>query len=251
MIICEIGLNHLGDESYSKYYFDTLSKSHCDAISYQIREPEAYNDQRYKGYQLSLEHYYKLKSISKKKFGFALADHNLLDEIDQIDPDFYKVLSWDLNNYEYIDRLLDKTDNNIYVSTGTSSINDLNNFFSRYGENNQINFIHTQLTEKPEDANLKAIKVLSRKFSYGIGYGNHCSNLKLILASIAFEPKDIWFYVKGNISDNKYFKDNRKTYPDDSWAVSLDMVDSIINDIKTISLSVGDGLKSGINTQGY
>jgi len=42
MIVCEVGLNHLGNEEYSTMYVEKLSKSNCDAISYQIREPEFY-----------------------------------------------------------------------------------------------------------------------------------------------------------------------------------------------------------------
>ena len=251
MIFCEIGLNHLGNENFSRYYFDYLSKSNCDAISYQIREPQAYKESRYSGYELSLEHYAELRQISTKKFGFALADHNILDEIEEINPDFYKVLSWDLQNHIFIDHLLNKTDKNIYVSTGTSSMKDLNDFFLRYGNNEKINFIHTQLTEHPSDANLKAIKTLSEKFVYGIGYGNHCNNLNLILTSIAFEPSDIWFYVKEDKKDHDYFLPGRKYYPDDSWAVGLSDVNSMIENINTITTSIGDGEKLSTNTIGY
>ena len=42
MIVCEVGLNHLGNEEYSTMYVEKLSKSKCDAISYQIREPKFY-----------------------------------------------------------------------------------------------------------------------------------------------------------------------------------------------------------------
>ena len=40
---------------------------------------------------------------------------------------------------------------------------DLDSFFNRYNNNDRINFIHTQLTGKPQDANLKAIPFLKNK----------------------------------------------------------------------------------------
>ena len=55
MIVCEVGLNHLGNEEYSTMYMEKLSKSKCDAISYQIREPKFYAKDKYKDYE-NLQH---------------------------------------------------------------------------------------------------------------------------------------------------------------------------------------------------
>ena len=121
MIFCEVGLNHLGDENFSNYYLNYLSSSNCDAISYQIREKEAYLDPKYSGYELSLEHYNSLKKKSKKMFGIALANTNLVNDIEMINPDFYKVLSWDLSNYDFIDDLLSKTDTAFFVALSRTS----------------------------------------------------------------------------------------------------------------------------------
>ena len=66
MIVCEVGLNHLGNEEYSTMYMEKLSKSKCDAISYQIREPKFYAKDKYKDYELSFDHYQGLiKSTDK------------------------------------------------------------------------------------------------------------------------------------------------------------------------------------------
>ena len=35
MIICEVGLNHQGDEKYSTKYTEKLCRTNCDAITYQ------------------------------------------------------------------------------------------------------------------------------------------------------------------------------------------------------------------------
>ena len=163
---------------------------------------------------------------------------------EDLNPDFYKVLSWDLTNYSYIDRLLNETEKPIYVSTGTSSLDDLDNFFNRYGSNERISFIHTQLTKSPEDTNLKAIPFLQNRYPYGIGFGNHSENLNVILGSIVFEPQDIWFYVKDADFGWRY-------HPDEFWSVLVSDVDLMIENIKVIKSSLGDGLKTSINTKGY
>ena len=52
--------------------------------------------------------------------------------------------------------MLDNTNKDIHISTGTSSLNELDEFHKRYGSNNRINFIHTQLSKEAKDTNLKA-----------------------------------------------------------------------------------------------
>ena len=42
MIICEIGLNHLGSEKNANNYLRLISKSNVDAFSFQIREKKYY-----------------------------------------------------------------------------------------------------------------------------------------------------------------------------------------------------------------
>lgn len=241
MIICEVGLNHLGDTDYSNLYFTKLLESDCDAITYQIREKEFYKRDKYKNFELSFDYYSSLISKSDdKKFGIALADKNLIDECESIGVDFYKVLSWDLNDYNYIYNLLNKTSKYIYVSTGTSSFDDLDKFYHEFGNTKRIGLVHTQLTQEVKDTNLKALSTLS-KFGFNVGFGNHCGNLNVIYSSLSFNPSDIWFYVKGL----------QKDHPDDNHAVSMFEVRKFVKNIKEVSLAIGDGQKKNINTKGY
>ena len=43
MIICEVGLNHNGNEKYAKEYVDAVIKSKTDAIAFHIREESFYH----------------------------------------------------------------------------------------------------------------------------------------------------------------------------------------------------------------
>ena len=43
MIICEVGLNHNGNEKYAKEYVDAVIKSKTDAIVFHIREESFYH----------------------------------------------------------------------------------------------------------------------------------------------------------------------------------------------------------------
>jgi len=244
MIICEIGINHLGNPEYSRKYVESLSESNCDALTYQIREDDFYKRDKYKNYDLSFSHYEEMKSLTNKKFGFALSNHNLLKECEKLEPDFYKILSWELNNYGFIDDLLDNTNKDIHISTGTSSLKELDKFYKRYGTNNRINFIHTQLSKEVKDTNLKAIRSLSERYPYKVSYGNHCENKSIITASVVFEPVNIWLYVKGGDFNFRF-------HPDEFWAINLLELNSLINDINSVRFAIGDGFKQSTNTKGY
>ena len=91
MIVCEVGLNHLGNEEYSTMYMEKLSKSKCDAISYQIREPKFYAKDKYKDYELSFDHYQGLIKSTDKKFGVALADEGYLEMLNDLNQPFEEI----------------------------------------------------------------------------------------------------------------------------------------------------------------
>lgn len=244
MIVCEVGLNHLGSTEYSLEYAKSLSSTQCDAVTYQIRENEFYKREKYRNYELSFAHYSEVKNVLGKKFGFALSNIEAISDCESLKPDFYKLLSWEINNYLFVDKLLEKTNKPIYFSLGTSSQEDLDKFHQRYGVNYRINFIHTQLSKNAADANLKAIKSLQQRYPYQIGFGNHCEDLNIILAALAFEVKDVWFYVKG--ADYNF-----RFHPDEFWAANLVHVNSFISTIKNVQKALGDGTKSSLNTKGY
>lgn len=243
MIICEVGLNHLGREDYSTRYVDVLDETLCDAITYQVREKEFYERDKYKGYDLSFKHYNSIQQLTTKQFGIALANHDLVEECESVGVDFYKTLSWDLNNYDFIDKLL-ATGKSIHVSTGTSTMDDLIEFHKRYGKNKQLNLIHTQLTKDVMDANITCITMLKEMFPYGIGYGNHSANMNVIFGAVALRPEHLWIYVRGS-------KNTWRFHPDEFWALPLDDVDTFIRNIRLVEQSLGNGLKKSTNTKGY
>jgi len=75
---------------------------------------------------------------------------------------------------------------------------------------------------------------LREKFSLPVAFGNHSKNLNVIFASLAFEPSDIFFYVKG---------DKEGTYPDDAHSVPLNNCKIFINDLHEVNAALGKGIK--------
>ena len=71
MIVCEIGLNHLGDSNYSNKYAQILSHSKCDSFTYQIREPDFYKGD-FSDFELGFDHYGSVIDKTSKQVGVAL-----------------------------------------------------------------------------------------------------------------------------------------------------------------------------------
>ena len=95
-----------------------------------------------------------------------------------------------------------------------------------------------------KDTNLKAIRSLSERYPYKVSYGNHCENKSIITASVVFEPVNIWLYVKGGDFNFRF-------HPDEFWAINILELNSLIHDINSVRLAIGDGLKQSTNTKGY
>jgi|TARA_Y100000031_G_scaffold149450_1_gene187302 sialic acid synthase SpsE len=238
MIICEIGLNHLGDCDYADEYLTQILDSPADAVTFQLREKAFYADPAYA--QLTLpQAYYKEASRrirkSDAKLGVALADEEAMDFCEGLAPDFYKVLSQDITNFSLIDGLVRKTDKPLFVSTGMSNLDEIGVFFQHirpHGE--RFTLIHTQLTQDLESVHLRAMPLLSREFSLPVAYGHHCDNLKVLYLSLAFSPSDVFFYVKGG---------RTSAHLDEEHAIALEDLAEVVNSMKILPASMGQEVK--------
>lgn len=233
MFIAEIGNNHQGSEDRADFFLTELLKTNVDAITFQIRELSFYDNSRPDKIPLSKEFYKKAILLCKKnnkKIGFAIANPEYIDFLDKEGADFWKTLSWDILN-DKLQTQLQKTKKDVFISTGVSGMDDIMTAAKLY---KNAKFIHTQLTYETENANLKAIQAMKENTKKNIAFGSHCENKKIFFTAIAFEPSDIFFYVKG---------DDGQKYPDDKHAIPMSEVQDLITEIKILQSSIGDGNK--------
>ena len=119
-----------------------------------------------------------------------------------------------------------------------SNLMEIKKFTKLVNSNKQFTLVHTQLDNDIEKVNLKAILLLKEKFKMNVGYGNHAENIFSIFVSIAYQPSDYLFYVKGN---------KVKKHPDEPHAVSLYDLKDFIKNIKDLEKSVGNKTKIKMN----
>jgi sialic acid synthase SpsE len=72
---------------------------------------------------------------------------------------------------------------------------------------------------------------LKEKFKMNIAYGNHAENHFVIYLSLAFQPSDILFYVKGS----KY-----KHHIDEPHSIKLKKLEEFVENLKILPNALGN-----------
>ena len=242
MIICEVGLNHMGSVKYANEYVDKIIKTRADGIIFHIRESSFYKNNKKK---FLLPDNFYLNAIKKmhannQKFGISISDPTKINFCEKIGVDFYKIFAKDIMNKELLTKII-KTKKKTFVSTGMSDLYEIKKFVNLIKNNKKkFTLIHTQLDYDIHVTNLKAIHLLKNKFNMSVAYGNHASNPNVLYLALAFEPTDLLFYVKGN---------KIKKHIDEPHAVSLAALNETIQNLKELPKSIGKEIKLKMNNR--
>jgi sialic acid synthase SpsE len=224
----------MGNIKYANEYIDKIIKSKADGILFHIREKSFYDSNP----KLILPDKFYVEASKKIKkhnikFGITLADPDKIEFCKKIDVDFYKIFSRDILDKKIINKIK-TTKKKTYVSTGMSNLTEIKKFVKLINSNKQFTLVHTQLDNDIEKVNLKAIQLLKEKFKMNIGYGNHAKNIFSVFVSIAYQPSDYLFYVKGN---------KIKKHPDEPHAIALKDLKDFIKNIKDLEKAIGNKTK--------
>ena len=200
MIVSEIGLNHLGDSDYADLYLENLINAKSEAVTFQIAEKSFYEKKSNEGLTLTNEYYSKASKLCHKnkiKFGIALSDEEMIDFFENINVDFYKTRSKDIANFSLLSKL-GKTGKKLFLSTGLAGIPEIQKAIKKiYNFKETTILIHTQISHDLNHVNLKSIPFLQKKIGLPVGYGHHAINSHVLYLALAFNPSDLFFYVKG------------------------------------------------------
>lgn len=239
MFVAEIGLNHKGNETKAFEYLKRLVSTEIDGITFQIPKQDFYDRVKEWGGPLSNDFYKKAIEFvhqNNKLIGFALGDKSIIPFLNRSGTDFWKLLSIYITDEE-LQNELQKTGKLIFVSTGVSDEKEIIEVSKKL---TNIKLIHTQLSQRLEDTNLNVISRLKNVTNKEVAFGLHCSDLSVLYLSIAFDPSDIFFYVKENPLEK---------YPDDKHAILLGKVNKIVKNIRDLEKALGSGTKEKMDSQ--
>jgi len=232
-------MNHMGDEAYADEYLKALETARPDGLTFQVREKAYYEKQKQGESPFLSDDYYRAAARRTQKagikFGVAVCEADRVPFFEEIGTGFYKILSKDIGNAELVAAVL-KTSKPVYVSTGTSSEEDIETFLAGLGASvpSNLSLIHTQLSYEDADTNLRAIARLQGHCNVPVAFGSHSTDVNALYASLGFSPSALFFYVKG---------ERPIKHKDEAHAITLSQCSAVITEIRRLETMMGDGIK--------
>jgi sialic acid synthase SpsE len=242
MIILEVGINHFGSIHSANNYLNFFLESEFEYLTFQIQSEKFYKKFNKKiNFKLSREFYAnaikKVKNVNKK-IGLAVCDSKTFHEFEDLNFDFYKLLSIAINKNKLIDMLSDKK-KTVFISLAKGSDNNIIKCLKRFKVKNNLKLIYTNMSYHPKDLNLNRINYLKNKFKIPVGYGHHYKNEIPLLLTRCFGVDFIFLYIKDKLKKNRIF-------PDDSHAFFLDQLPLLIKKLNEAEVLISN---KNVNTQ--
>mgnify|MGYP006088373879 FL=1 len=260
-IVAEIGINHNGDLSICKELIDVALDSGCNAVKFQKRDidkvytqdfldsPRESNwgttqrDQK-NGLEFSKEQYEDIDQYCKNKIDwFASAwDLNSQKFLQQFNCNYNKIASA-MIIYEDLLEMVAKEGKHTFISTGMTMFDDIQKAIDIFRKANcSFELMHTISTYpmKVENANLKVIDTLRKKFKCNVGYSGHESGLAVSIGASAL----------GITSLERHITLDRSMYGSDQ-AASLEPngLKQLVGAVRKVEKAMGDGIKRIIDDE--
>ena len=256
-ISAEIGINHNGDLDIAKKLIKMSKECGCDAVKFQKRTIEKVysseildsarespwgkttRDQKL-GLEFEKKEYDEINSYCKNENieWFASAwDVDSQIFLKDYDLKYNKIASAMLTHNELLN-IVAKEKKYTFISTGMSTLEQVENAVQIF-RNLECPFelMHTNSTYpmKLEEANLKCIDTLHKKFDCKVGYSGHESSSYLLCVTAV---------MLGATSIERHITLDRSMYGSDQPA-SLEKpgLERLVRDIRRLDLILGDGIK--------
>ena len=261
-IIAEIGINHNGDVKLAKELIFSAKKSGCDVVKFQKRDIGLV----YSNDQLnSLRESPWGKTFRDQKQGIELSQDDY-DEINnycnEIDIDWF-ASAWDLNSQNFLNRydlkyhkiasamIIDKSLLNMvaeakkhtFISTGMSNLKMIDEAVEIFEKKNcSFELMHCVSTYpmRDEDANLKCITELKKRYNCNIGYSGHEVGLEVSYAAVALGISSLERHI--TLSKSMYGSDQ-------SSSLELNKLNELVKGVRKLELALGDGEKKIIEAE--
>ncbi|MBX7042050.1 MAG: N-acetylneuraminate synthase family protein [Ignavibacteria bacterium] len=255
-VIAEIGINHNGSLKKALRLIKGAREAGCDCVKFQKRTPElcvpkdqwnierdtpwgriTYIDYRHR-VELSFSDYQQIDDYCRKKkidWTASCWDEESVDFIDQFDVPFYKAASASLTDISLLKKKR-STGKPLMISTGMSTMEEIEAAVSAIGTDDLL-IAHSTSTYpcKPEELNLRVIQTLKGRFpEVPIGYSGHEVGLSTTLAAVTLGA----VFVERHIT-----LDRAMWGTDQAASVELGGFRKLVEDIRDVEKSLGDGIK--------
>jgi len=262
-IVAEIGINHNGDIKIAKKLIDLAVSAGCDAVKFQKRTVDkVYSKEVLDGVRESP--WGTTQREQKEGLEFSISDYKIIDKYCKQKKIQWYVSCWDIDSqiemrkfktkYNKVasamlvhTKLLEtiaEEEKHTFISTGMSTMNDISKaikIFKKHKCPFELMHSHSSYPMKIEEANLKLIQTLKKKFKCDVGYSGHESAASLICVAAV---------LQGATSIERHITLDRTMYGSDQ-AASLEPEGllRLVRDIRALDVILGDGKKKIWNSE--
>ena len=256
-ICAEIGINHNGSIDIAKKLIDVAVRCGCDAVKFQKRNVEIVytketldsprespfgktTREQKLGLELSLKQYSMIdKYCKKQKIHWYVSSWDVQSQIEmrKFHTKYNKIASAMLIHKKLLDTVAEEK-KYTFISTGMSSIKQISDavkIFRKYKCPFELMHSHSSYPMPEEEANLRVIPFLIKKFKCKVGYSGHeTGSYNICLPAV----------VLGATSIERHITLDRTMYGSDQ-AASLEEsgLKRLVRDVRMIEKVLGDGKK--------
>tara|TARA_Y100000780_G_C13608127_1_gene387349 strand:- start:63 stop:896 length:834 start_codon:yes stop_codon:yes gene_type:complete len=256
-IVAEIGINHNGDMNIAKKLIDIASDAGCDAVKFQKRNVEKVyssdvldfsrespwgkttRDQKL-GLEFSIKQFSVIDKYCKKKgipWYVSCWDVESQIEMRKFKTKYNKIASAMLIHTKLLETVA-KEKKYTFISTGMSTLKNISDavkIFRKHKCPFELMHSHSAYPMRDDEANLRLIPVLAKKYKCNVGYSGHeIGSYNICIPAI----------ILGATSIERHITLGRTMYGSDQ-AASLEAsgLQRLVRDIRLIDKILGDGKK--------
>jgi N-acetylneuraminate synthase len=254
-LIGEIGINHNGDVELAKRMMDVAAAAGAQAVKFQKRNPDMAVPEAQKskpkstpwGEMTYLEYKYRVE--------FEEAEYAQIDEyakqlglqwfaspwdtdsvafLQKFDAVVYKIASASITDLELL-RAIRATGKPILMSTGMSDFELIDRAVETVGTDNLVLMHATSTYPLPaEEVNLLAIPALRERYGVPVGYSGHETGTAISVAAVALGAVTVERHI--TLSNEMWGSDQSASMEPDEFI-------RLAEDIRRVSIALGDGVK--------
>lgn len=256
-ITAEIGINHNGSLDIAKKLIDVAVNAGCDAVKFQKRNVEKVypkevldssrespwgttTREQKLGLEFSFKQYEVIDRYCKqKKIPWYASCWDIDSQIEMLRfKTKYNKIASAMLVHETLLHTVAEEGKHTFISTGMSTLKQIENavkIFREYKCPFELQHSHSAYPMLIEEANLRVIQTLKKKFNCNVGYSGHEAGSYLICVAAV---------VLGATSIERHITLDRSMYGSDQ-AASLEPpgLQRMVRDIRDIDKILGDGKK--------
>lgn len=259
-IIAEAGVNHGGDVRSALRLVDAAAKAGADAVKFQtfqaerlvtLRASKARYQVRTTGGKESQFEMLKRLELSPGDHRSILArcrkrgiefmstpfDEGSADFLAGLGMRIFKVASGELTNHPLLENIARKR-LPVILSTGMSDLSEVAAAVAaiRDAGNPPLVLLHcvSDYPAAPEDANLRAMAVMARRFSVPVGFSDHTAGLEVSIAAAA---------LGAAVIEKHFTLDRSLPGPDQASSLEPGELRDLVRCVRNAAAALGDGRK--------